>query len=164
MKCITQLFILHLWRILIVSDMKGKKIPWKIRSNEQFGFYPRVLYNYSSIQLRVPIQSVRLRVYGDHNLFISCKQVVTKNRYFLKILQDCCRVWPPAVNTFGGKVLKLLKIVFICACFHDMEGKWLLSVKERKIRTASVHASWVTHTNVTLLSKPSYVIYFRTSF
>lgn len=108
----------------------------------------------------VPTQVVRLRVYGGHYFFF---QQVTKNRYCLKILWDCWRVWPPAVNTFGGKVLKRLQIVFICACFCDMERKWLMSITERKIRTASVHASWLTRTNVNLLSKLSQFKHFLTS-
>jgi len=83
-----------------------------------------------------------------------------KNRYYLNILKGYCRVWPPAVNTFGGKVLKLLQIVLTCACFCDMERKWLTIIRERNIRTASVHASWLTRTNVNLLSKPSDFLHF----
>ena len=127
--------------------------------NQQIGFHLGMLYNYSSIYMQVPTKVVRLRVYGGHYLFICCQQV-TKNRYCLKILWGCCRVWPPAVNTFGEKVLKLLQIVFICGCFCDLERKWLMSIRERKIRTASVHASWLTRTNVNLLSKPSQFLHF----
>jgi hypothetical protein len=124
--------------------------------NQQIGFHLRMLYNYNSIRCNF---LVRLRVYGGYYLFI-CRHQVTKNRYCLKILWDCCRVWPPAVNTFGGKVLKLLQIVLICACFCDMERKWLMRITERKIRTASVHASLLTRTNVNLLSKPSHFLHF----
>jgi hypothetical protein len=61
-------------------------------------------------------------------------------------------------------MLKPLQIVFICACFCDMETKWLMSMKEGNIRTASVQMSRLTLTNMTLLSKPNHIKHFLTFF
>jgi hypothetical protein len=154
---ITQFLLLHLWSVLILFDMTGKQFLEKCRAMR------KLVFTYECCTITVVYRCMFLLRQSGYVYMVNVIYFLSagdKNRYCLKILGDCCRVWPPAVNRFGGKVLKLHQIVYICVCFCDMKRKWLMSIMEWKIRTASVHASWLTRTHINLVFKPSHFLHF----